>query len=61
MRDDSVMGINDGKEIEHYKVFYSYLKSRFSEVEEWKENLILQMEYMMLFMLMLKSFWHISH
>lgn len=55
MRDDSVMGINDGKEIEHYKVFYSYLKSRFSEVEEWKENLILQMEYMMLFMLMLKN------
>lgn len=55
MRDDSVMGVNDGNEIKRYKVFYSYLKSRFSEKRRWENCLRHQLDYLMIFLLMLKN------
>lgn len=55
MRDDSVMGTNDGNEIVWYKVFYSYLKKRFSEKRQWKNCLMPQLDYLMTFMLMLRN------
>lgn len=55
MRDNSIMGVNDKTELERYKILYSYLRKRFSEKEEFKENLIYQLDYLMVFMLMLKE------
>ena len=55
MRDNSIMGVNDKMELERYKILYNYLKMRFCEKEELKENLICQLDYFMLFMLMLKE------
>lgn len=55
MRDNSIMGVNDKTELERYKILYSYLRMRFSEKEQLKENLLCQLDYFMLFMLMLKE------
>lgn len=55
MRDDSVMGMNDGNEIERYRVFYSYLKNRFSEKKQWEKCLRIQLDYLMVFLLMLRN------
>lgn len=55
MRDTSIMGVKDKTELDRYKILYDYLRRRFSEKKELKENLIDQLNYYMLFMLMLKE------
>lgn len=55
MRDNSIMGVKDKTELERYKILYDYLRRIFSEKKELKENLIDQLNYYMLFMLMLKE------
>lgn len=55
MRTDSIMGTNDGMELARYKILYKYLKERFSEKKDIKDCLKRQLEYMMLYVLMLKE------
>lgn len=55
MRANSIMGINDGKEMERYKVLYKYLKLRFGEFVNLYEKLNIQLEYFMIYTLLLKE------
>lgn len=55
MHENSIMGINDGKEMERYKVLYEYLRSRFSEFVNLYEKLNSQLEYFMIYILLLKE------
>ena len=55
MRADSIMGTRDSKELDRYRSLYKYLKSRFCEVPENQEELILQLDYLMLYYLLLKE------
>lgn len=55
MRADSIMGTRDSKELDRYQSLYKYLKSRFCEVSENQEELMLQLDYFMLYCLLLKK------
>lgn len=54
IRNNSVMGTNEGKEIESCKIFYKYLKKKF-QTFELKENLIEQLNYLTMFILLLRN------
>lgn len=55
MRADSIMGTRDPKELQRYQLLYKYLINRFSEVSENQERLIWQLDYFMLYCLLLKA------
>ena len=55
MRENSIMGTNDGKELERYKVLYQYLMDRFAAYPGCREELLLQLKYLMLYTLLLKE------
>lgn len=55
MRMNSIMGTNDGMELARYKILYKYLRERFSEKTSIQDCLKRQLEYMMLYVLMLKE------
>lgn len=55
MRTNSIMGTNDGMELARYKILYKYLRERFSEKTSIQDCLKWQLEYMMLYALMLKE------
>lgn len=55
MRENSIMGTNDGKELERYKVLYQYLMDRFAAYLGCREELLLQLKYLMLYTLLLKE------
>ena len=55
MRDNSIMGVNDGKELERYKILYKYLSGRFEMYSECRENMLMQLKYMMVYTLLLKE------
>jgi len=55
MRDNSIMGINDRKEIKKYKTLYYYLNRRFWENKRWGECLTAQLDYLMVFTILLKN------
>lgn len=55
MRQNSIMGINDGQELKKLKILYRYLTDRFTEEVEIKDNLINQLNYFMIYTLLLKE------
>lgn len=55
MRSDSMMGIVHKDEMDSYKILFFYLKERLSEKEKLRECLMWQLNYYMIFMLMLKK------
>lgn len=55
MRSDSIMGTQDSKELERYRSLYKYLKSRFCEAAKNQEELMSQLDYFMLYSLLLKE------
>lgn len=54
IRGNSVMGVNDGKEMEKLKIFYSFLRKRFQNVKAEKE-VFSQLDYLVLFFAMLRN------
>ena len=55
MRENSIMGTNDGNELERYKILYHYLKSRFVTYSQYGDVLLLQLKYLMVYTLLLKE------
>lgn len=55
MRTDSIMGTNDGKEIDRYRFLYRYFKDRFSDVIDCKKELMMQLDYLLIYFLLLKE------
>ena len=55
MRENSIMGTNDGNELERFKVLYHHLESRFVTYSQYRETLLLQLKYLMIYMLLLKE------
>lgn len=55
MRNNSIMGINDGTELSRYKKLYSYLKRRFAQYNTQDLKLFRQLNYFMIFILLLKE------
>ena len=55
MRENSIMGTNDGNELERFKILYHYLMDRFEEYSECREELLTQLKYLMLYTLLLKE------
>lgn len=55
MRSDSIMGKNDNTELERYKILYQYFRNRFSNAISCKEELLIQLDYLMLYGLLLKE------
>lgn len=51
----SIMDTNYGDDLWRLKIVYHYLRKRFSEKEDLKVNLIEQLDYMMIFYLLLKE------
>jgi len=60
IRADSIMGISNDNELQCFKILYKYLKKCFSEKKDLKKNLTNQLDYMMLYMLMLKDIKYVS-
>ncbi len=55
MRENSIMGVNNGDEMKRYKVLYHYLMGRFVTYSKYKEKLLMQLKYLMLYTLLLKE------
>lgn len=55
IRNDSVTGIGCKNELERYKILFSYLKDRFTDYKQWKESLLYQLRYMMVYYLLFKN------
>ena len=55
MRENSIMGTNDGNELERYKILYHYLESRFVTYSQYRKTLLLQLKYLMVYTLLLKE------
>ena len=55
MRENSIMGVNDGNELDRYKVMYKYLANKFEMYSEYKEKLLVQLQYLMVDILLLKE------
>lgn len=55
MRTDSIMGTNDGKELDRYRLLYKYLKKRFCDVTDCKKSLMMQINYLLMYFLLLKE------
>lgn len=55
MRADSIMGTNDGKELDRYRFLYRYLKKRFWDVTDCKKELMMQIDYLLIYFLLLKE------
>lgn len=55
MRENSLMGINDGEELSRFKILYKYLKKRFTEKDDLKDSLLYQLDYLMIYCLLLKE------
>lgn len=56
MKDNSIMGVNNGTELLRYKKLYFYLKQRFNQYDTQEVNLLGQLSYFMMFTLLLKGF-----
>ena len=56
IRKGSLMDINDGDDLWRFKIVYQFLTKRFCEYGIHKENLLWQLDYMMLYFMMLKEF-----
>lgn len=55
MREGSLMDTNDGKNLWRFKIVYKYLRERFSEKITVKESLLNQLDYLMVYCLLLKE------
>lgn len=55
MRENSIMGVNDGNELDRYRIMYKYLKSKFEMYLEYKKDLFVQLKYLMVYTLLLKE------
>lgn len=55
IRNDSVTGMGDKNELGRYKILFSYLKNRFTDYVQWKESLLRQLRYMMVYYLLFKN------
>lgn len=55
IREGSIMDMSGGGELERLRIVYRYLKSRFSEQGKLKRNLLEQLDYMMIYILLLKD------
>lgn len=56
MREGSLMSINDGDDLWRFKIVYKYLQNRFSEKENVNDSLMDQLDYLMIYCLLLKEF-----
>mgnify|MGYP002512704378 CR=1 FL=1 len=56
IRKGSLMDVIDGDDLWRFKIVYQYLQSRFCEYDAQKENLFWQLDYMMVYWMMLKEF-----
>lgn len=55
MRENSMMGSRDREELWRFELLYEHLQARFSEEEDLKEVLLSQLDYLMIYCLMLKE------
>ena len=55
MRDNSMMGSRDREELWRFELLYKHLHERFSKEEDLKEILFYQLDYLMMYCLMLKE------
>lgn len=61
IRAGSIMGVNNNDNIYPLSVLYKYLKKRFSEKTALKSILLNQLDYMMLYILMLREIPYMQH
>ena len=61
IREGSIMDIDSNNHLCHFKLLYRYLKKRFSKKKDLKEILLNQLNYMMIYALMLKEIDLLQH
>lgn len=55
MREDSIMGVNEGDELKKYKILYSSLKKGVSYLSNLENDMLYQLDYFMIYSLLLKE------
>ncbi len=55
MRENSIMGVNDNHELERYKILYTHLKKSFQMYPAYSDRLLEQLQYFMVYVLLLKE------